>query len=130
MILPKELLKYSQDLYASNDRREVVSRNIARNSYYALYHEIDQMKLDLPDLSEIERKGAGVHEQLIRKLKKSSVEQYNKLGDKLASIKQIRTGADYRLNKSFSYGTAYKALIRVENVFKSLNESESVNQAR
>jgi len=122
MILPEDVLVHAQYLYAHKEKTEILMRNVVRSAYYALYHKL--LNLELPELDDDEKK-CGLHVQLIKKLKKSMIEEYSTLGTALADLKFTRVKADYYLKNPLTKREAYKSLRTVEKIFKSMNENET-----
>ena len=118
MISPIDFLTHSRELLGQNEQSEIRLRNAARNSYYALYHKLSELKL--PSISKSEQ-NFGSHELLIQNLRKSDNNEYRQLGLKLAAIKTIRTQADYKLTQKFSSHDAHATLRKVERIFDELS---------
>ncbi|PCE67553.1 HEPN domain-containing protein [Salinivibrio sp. YCSC6] len=115
MIAAGDLLVHARSLYESAGDEEVVLRNVARNSYYALFHSLNS--LDLKSVPVLER-SRGTHEQLIQQLRASDQEHLRQLGLQLAKLKPIRVKADYHLDKKFSDHDARSTMLRVEKVLR------------
>lgn len=113
----EDLLTYSQKMYEQKDSYgEIGLRNVARTAYYALYHKLNGIELD--DIPTSNR-NYGSHEMLIQKLRSSDDLEFREFGLLLASLKSVRTKADYKLNQRFSESDAYSTLRKVEKMFKS-----------
>lgn len=113
----EDFLTYSQTMYEQKDSYgEIGLRNVARCAYYALYHKLNKIELD--DIPTSNR-DYGSHELLIQKLRSSDDIEFREFGLLLASLKSIRTKADYKLNQRFSDNEAYSTLRKVEKMFKS-----------
>lgn len=121
MITPLELLEHSQALYAQPDKNEVVLRNVARNSYYALFHKLGECQ-GLPNL-ETKKKDFGSHEVLIQRLRKSDNESYREWGLELSKLKLKRTKADYDLSRRFSDDDARKSIKVTQKIFEAMSSS-------
>ncbi|MUJ26343.1 hypothetical protein [Aliivibrio fischeri] len=121
MILAEDLLSYSKELYKTANSEEVALRNVARNSYYALFHELATIELKSIPITE---RSFGSHEQLIQQLRASDDEIHRKLGILLASLKSIRTKADYKLHQRFTDHDARSTMLKVDRAFKDLSELE------
>ncbi|MGE6462564.1 hypothetical protein ABZP26_19275 [Pseudoalteromonas sp. SD03] len=117
MIVAEDLLSYSKELYKNSNNNEVALRNVARNSYYALFHELANIDLKAIPLTE---RSFGSHEQLIQQLRASDEQEYRKLGVLLASLKSVRNKADYKLKVHFSDHCARSTLMKVDKAFKEL----------
>ncbi|MBY8314954.1 hypothetical protein KW543_04145 [Vibrio fluvialis] len=123
MIVAKDLLSYSKALYETANSEEIVLRNVARNSYYALFHELASIELKSVPVTE---RSFGSHEQLIQQLRASDEEEYRKLGLLLASLKSVRTKADYKLDKNFTDHDARSTMLKVERAFQDLSQENSI----
>ena len=127
MIIPEDLLNHSRDLYSETNKSEIVLRNVARNAYYALFHKLTA--LELPSIPNKAR-DYGSHELLIQQLRKSYITEYRQWGLKLASMKTIRTKADYKVNVHFSDHDAYSAFRKVERIFEECLLQENPEQEK
>ncbi len=119
MIIAADLLSYSKELYKNAGSDEVALRNVARNSYYALFHELASIELESIPVTE---RSFGSHEQLIQQLRASTEEKHRKLGLLLASLKSVRTKADYKLDRHFSEHDARSTMLKVDRVFQELSQ--------
>lgn len=125
MILPIDFLTHSRELLEQKkEPSEIRLRNVARNSYYALYHKLSE--LNISNISKSEQ-NYGSHELLIQNLRKSDNNDYRKLGLKLAAVKTIRTQADYKITRNFSLHDAQTTLRKVERIFDELAAQKEVN---
>jgi len=118
LISPEDFLEHSNQLYKLDEKSEILLRNVARNSYYALYHKL--VKIDgLPTLDK-NKKEFGSHESLIQQLRMSEDLGFREWGLTLANLKATRTKADYKIKGSFSDHDARKSIKIVEKTFAEI----------
>lgn len=118
MISPEDFLKHSNQLYKLDEKSEILLRNVARNSYYALYHQL--VKIDgLPTLDK-NKNEFGSHESLIQQLRMSKDPSFREWGLTLANLKATRTKADYKIRVPFSDHDARKSIRIVEKTFAEI----------
>lgn len=110
MISPLELGHYSKSSYG-DDKTEIEYRCCARTAYYTLFHHFKSIADSLPGGYDTT---LGSHERVIRKLLDSPNDEHKKYGAALSCYREIRVKADYRLEKNFTKGEAYKVLRFVE----------------
>ncbi|EIT7141985.1 hypothetical protein L2761_004735 [Vibrio parahaemolyticus] len=123
MITAENMLEHSSALYSQLDKNEVILRNVARNSYYALFHKLNDVD-NLPKISSSER-NFGAHEMLIQQLRMSKDPNVRKWGLELSKLKSVRTKADYKLAVKFSDFEARKALKTTEKIFLSMGATNT-----
>jgi hypothetical protein len=129
LISPDDFLVHSNNLFNQPERNEVLLRNVARNSYYALYHKLLKIA-NLPSF-DTSNKNFGSHETLIQQLRKCDDKDYREWGLILANLKTTRTKADYKLDITFSDYYARNALTMVTKTFleiDSKNHKAATNQ--
>lgn len=126
MISAENFLDHSSELYAQENKSEILLRNVARNSYYALYHKLLEIDTGV-ELNKSKRE-FGAHELLIQHLRKCDNECFRELGLRLSQLKAIRNKADYKLDQHFSDYDARKALKVVEKILRETEIEQASNQ--
>lgn len=123
MISAENFLDHSSELYAQENKSEILLRNVARNSYYALYHKLLEIDTGVELNKSKSKREFGAHELLIQHLRKCDSECFRELGLRLSQLKVTRNKADYKLDQHFSDYDARKALKVAE---KTLSEIEKI----
>jgi hypothetical protein len=123
LISPKDFLEHSNTLLDQGEKNEILLRNIARNSYYALYHKLKEIH-GLPS-PEKNKREFGSHETFIQQLRKCEDEDYNEWGVIPSKLKSTRTHADYKLDIKFSDYDARNALAIVKKTFLRIDSKSS-----
>lgn len=113
MINPIDLGNYSKSNYG-DDKSEIEYRCCARSAYYSLFHYFKSIADTIPGSYDT---SLGSHERVIRKLLDSNDDNHKKYGAALSSYREVRVKADYKIDKSFTKGEAYKVLRFVEKTF-------------
>ena len=116
-ITPDELLSYAESLAGAP--REVAVRAAASRAYYAAFHRCDPLAATLPDSGAGRR---GVHQQVIARLAGFMGEPgerrdlIRKLGELLQQAKNLRTRADYYVDRDFTAMDARVTLSYAETI--------------
>lgn len=110
----------------NSDSSEVQLRTAASRIYYSGYHAVLQMVDQYcSDLSAAEKVGKGVHAVLIERLDgKSKDVQFDRalkrLSAALKAAKDLRSQADYELQRSFNYKSAKEIHAYCTNIRTSI----------
>ncbi|HCE4695048.1 hypothetical protein HJ014_22545 [Vibrio parahaemolyticus] len=123
MISAEDMFEHSSTLYSQPNKSEIILRNVARNSYYALFHKLNDVG-ELTKISASER-SFGAHELLIQQLRMSENPNVRKWGLELSKLKSVRTKADYKLTVRFTDFEARKALKTTEKILSSMDEVDA-----
>lgn len=121
LMLARELAEQDSEIYW----RSAVSR-----AYYCAYHECQATAVHLPE-APYAADPKGVHDRVIKQFTTSAgnaqkARKLRAIGYVLASIKELRTTADYDIADDFSQTKASEAFQYVDNIRKKLQELEQL----
>ena len=116
-ITPSDLLMYARKL--RDDPSEPAQRSAASRAYYAAFHPCRDLAKTLPRPKSA---GRGAHQQVIATLANFEGEpgarrdRVRRLGELLQHAKDLRTRADYYLDRDFSSAEAQMTLSYAERI--------------